>query len=128
MPSRERIESLIAMVEEGKYVEAIREFYAEDASMQENQEPPRVGRDRLIDHEWRMLAAHKEARTLPGSSFLLDGDRTAIHWVFVFTRMDGTSFRMEELALQRWRGERIVEERFYYDPAQLRPPKPTSPA
>jgi ketosteroid isomerase-like protein len=48
--------------------------------------------------------------------------------VFVFTRMDGTSFRMEELALQRLRGERIVEERFYYDPAQLRPLKPTSPA
>jgi hypothetical protein len=27
---------------------------------------------------------------------------------------------MEELAHQRWRGDRIVEERFYYDPAQLK--------
>jgi ketosteroid isomerase-like protein len=42
-----------------------------------------------------------------------------IRWTFVFTRKDGTSFRMEELALQRWRGDRIVEERFFYDPAQL---------
>jgi len=120
MPSRERVAELIAMVEEGKYLEAIREFYAEDASMQENGEPPRAGRDRLIDHEWRMLEAHKEARTLPGSSFVLDGDRVVIHWTFVFTRRDGTSFRMEELAHQRWRGDRIVEERFYYDPAQLK--------
>jgi len=128
MPSRERVLALIAMVEQGKYVEAIREFYAQDASMQENQEPLRVGRDRLIDHEWRMLAAHKEARTLPGSTFLLDGDRVVIHWVFVFTRLDGTRFRMEELAEQRWRGDRIIEERFFYDPAQLRPAKPTSPA
>ena len=120
MPSRERVQALVALVEEGKYVEAIREFYAEDASMQENGEPPRAGRDRLIDHEWRMLEAHKEARTLPGSSFVLDGDRAVIHWTFVFTRRDGTSFRMEELAHQRWRGDRIVEERFYYDPAQLR--------
>jgi len=128
MPSRERVLALIAMVEQGKYVEAIREFYAQDASMQENQEPLRVGRDRLIDHEWRMLAAHKEARTLPGSTFLLDGDRVVIHWVFVFTRLDGTRFRMEELAEQRRRGDRIIEERFFYDPAQLRPAKPTSPA
>ena len=119
MPSRERVAALVAMVEQGKYVEAIREFYAEDASMQENGEPPRAGRDRLIDHEWRMLEAHKEARTLPGSSFLLDGDRVVIHWTFVFTRRDGASFRMEELAHQRWRGDRIVEERFFYDPAQL---------
>ena len=122
MPSRERVLALVAMVEAGKYVEAIREFYAEDASMQENGEPPRAGRDRLIDHEWRMLEAHKEARTLPGSSFVLDGDRVVIHWTFVFTRRDGTSFRMEELAHQRWRGDRIAEERFYYDPAQLAPP------
>jgi ketosteroid isomerase-like protein len=130
MPSRERVAAFVAMVEESKYVEAIREFYAEDASMQENGEPPRAGRDRLIEHEWRMLAAHKAVRTEPGSSFLLDGDRVVIHWVFVFTRKDGTSFRMEELAQQRWRGDRIVEERFYYDPAQLRSgsASPTSPA
>ena len=128
MPSRERVLALVAMVEDGKYVEAIREFYAEDAAMQENGEPPRAGRDRLIDHEWRMLEAHKEARTLPGSSFVLDGDRAVIHWTFVFTRRDGTSFCMEELAHQRWRGDRIVEERFYYDPAQLRPSSSTSAA
>jgi hypothetical protein len=28
---------------------------------------------------------------------------------------------MEELAYQRWEGERIAEERFFYDPAQLIP-------
>jgi ketosteroid isomerase-like protein len=120
MPSRERVQAFVAMVEEGKYVEAIREFYTEDASMQENGEPPRTGRDRLIEHEWRMLSAHQEARTLPGSSFLLDGDRVVIRWTFEFTRRDGKRFRMEELALQHWRGERIAEERFFYDPEQLK--------
>ena len=123
MPDRERVLAFIRMVEAGGYVEALREFYAEDASMQENGEPPRVGRDRLVEHEWRMLSAHKEARTLPVEAFLVDGDRVVIHWVFEFTRRDGTSFRMDELAHQRWRGDRIVEERFYYDPAQLWPPK-----
>ena len=121
MPGHDRVAALVAMVEQGKYVEAIREFYAEDASMQENGEPPRAGRDRLIEHEWRMLSAHQAACTLPGSTFLVDGDYAVIRWAFVFTRKDGTSFRMEELAHQRWRGDRIVEERFFYDPAQLTP-------
>ena len=120
MPSRERVAALISMVEQGKYVEAIGEFYAEDATMQENAAPPRGGRDKLIEGERRMLAAHKAARTLPVDSLLVDGDYSVIRWVFIFTRHDGTSFRMEELAHQRWRGDRIVEERFYYDPAQLR--------
>jgi ribonucleotide reductase alpha subunit len=30
--------------------------------------------------------------------------------------------RMEELAYQRWEGERIAEEQFFYDPAQLKAP------
>ena len=130
MPSRERVAALIAMVEQGKYVEAIEEFYTEDATMQENGAPPRGGRDKLIEGERKTLAAHKSARTLPGSTFVVDGDTAVIRWTFVFTRKDGTSFRMEELAHQRWRGDRIVEERFFYDPAQLtaRPTSPTSAA
>ena len=34
---------------------------------------------------------------------------------------------LEELAWQRWEGERIAEERFFYDPRQTRPRKPASP-
>jgi ketosteroid isomerase-like protein len=119
MPDRARVEALIAMVEAGRYVEAIEAFYAEEATMQENQKPPRGPRAKLVEGERKMLAAHAAAKTLPGSTYLLEGDRVMINWTFVFTRKDGTSFRMEELALQRWQGDRIVEERFFYDPAQL---------
>jgi ketosteroid isomerase-like protein len=119
MPSRERVEALVAMVEAGRFVEAIEAFYTEDATMQENQQPPRGPRAKLVEGEQKTLAAHAAARTLPGSSYAIDGDSVVIRWVFAFTRKDGTSFRMEELALQRWQGDRIAEERFFYDPAQL---------
>ena len=124
MPSRERVAALIARVEEGRFVEALQEFYAEDATMQENRHPPRVGQRALVEHERGVMAAHKEIRTLPVESFLVDGDRVVIRWVFEFTRHDGSRFRMDELAMQRWRGDRVVEERFYYDPAQLSAAKP----
>ena len=127
MPSRERVAALIARVEEGRFVEALQEFYAEDATMQENGHPPRVGLEALIEHERGVMAAFKEIRTLPVKSWLVDGDQVVIHWIFEFTRPDGTRFRMDELALQRWRGDRVAGERFYYDPAQLSA-IPTSPA
>jgi len=114
------------MVEAGNFVEAIEEFYAENATMQENQQPPRGPRAKLVEGEKKMLAAHAAARSEPGSHFYIDGDTTVIRWTFVFTRKDGTSFRMEELALQRWRGDRIVEERFFYDPAQLQQRLPSA--
>ena len=120
MPARERIEALVFCVEAGKYVEAIEEFYAEDASMQENLQAPRKGRKGLVDGERKLLAAHKAVRTLPGTWYLADGDRVVIRWLFEFTTQDGQVRRMEELAHQRWQGDRIVEERFYYDPVQMR--------
>ena len=119
MASRERVAALIKRVEEGRFVEALQEFYAEDATMQENGQAPRIGLKKLIEHERGVMAAFKEIRTLPVTTCLVEGDRVLINWVFEFTRPDGTGFRMDELALQRWRGDRVAEERFYYDPAQL---------
>lgn len=119
MPSRETVERFIAAVESGDHVRAIADFYAEDASMQENSAPPRVGRDVLIAHEAEALARN-EVHTHKVKTFLVDGDHVVVHWVFDLTGKDGVTRRLDELALQVWRGDKIVRERFFYDPATLR--------
>ena len=121
MPTNERVRQLISMVEAGRFVEAIQEFYAPQASMQENEQPPRQGLETLVAGERRVLASFKSVRTLPVETFFVDGDRSVIRWVFEFVGHDGRSFRQDELAYQRWSGDKIVEERFYYDPSQTRP-------
>ena len=121
MPNRERVAALIKRVEDGRYVEALQEFYAADATMQENGSPPRVGLRKLVEHERGVMAAFSEIRTLPVKTWLVEGDCVVINWVFEFTRADGSQFRMDEIALQRWRGDRVIAERFYYDPSVLKP-------
>jgi hypothetical protein len=120
MPTRERVKDLIAMVEQGRYVDAIQRFYAKDATMQENLGAVRQGVTKLMADEEKTLTQYKIVRTQPVKAFLVDGDRVVINWVFEFLGNDGRSFRLDELAMQRWSGDRIVEERFYYDPAQRR--------
>ena len=120
MPARARVQALIALVEQGKYVEAIEQFYALDASMQENNAAPRKGRDALVTHERHMMATFKSMRTLPVETYVVEGDHVVIRWVFEFTRPDGKVLRLDEVALQRWRGDEVVEERFFYDPGQMR--------
>ena len=51
MPSRARLDEFIAVVEAGDHAGAIERYYTEDASMQENTLPPRVGRDALVARE-----------------------------------------------------------------------------
>ncbi len=116
MPSRQTVQDFITLVEQGHYVEAIEQFYAPDATMQENSEPPRRGRNALVAYERAVIAACSAMRTLPVDSWLVDGDFVVIHWVFEFTRLSGKTMRIDELSHQRWQGEKIVEERFFYDP------------
>ena len=118
MPSRERVQQLIALVEKSQFVEAIREFYAEDATMQENLQPLRRGMEVLVAGEQKVLDNFKEVRTFPVTTFFVEGDRVVIHWVFEFISHDRQFFRQDELAHQLWRGDKIVEERSHYDPGR----------
>ena len=123
MPTAETLERFIARVEENAHVEAIQDFYTEDASMQENQSPPRVGRELLMARERAVLAKARSMQSKCVRPVFVNGDNVVVRWVFDFEWLDGTKTHMEELAYQRWEGERIAQETFFYDPAQ-RAPKP----
>ncbi len=129
MPSRERVDAFIAVVVSNDHVRAIADYYHEDASMQENGLEPRRGRDFLMQHEAKALARVQSVHTHPPRAVLVDGDLVAIHWVFDFLGKDGVTRRIEEMALQRWDGDRIREERFFYDTATaFAPVQPSAPA
>jgi hypothetical protein len=119
MPTQERIEGFISRVERGEFVEAIEEFYAEDATMQENMGDARVGLAALVANERRVLAAFVKVQARCVRPIFAQADQVVIHWLFEFATADGKSIRLEELAHQQWRGDRIAQERFYYDPVQL---------
>lgn len=119
MPSQESVERFTAQVVSGDHVGAIRDWYAEDAWMQENQGPRRVGRERLMSQEAATLARVRSVDTELLEAPLIDGDRVAIHWRFTFTAKDGGVSSIEEIAWQRWRGEQVAEEVFFYDPRQM---------
>ena len=121
MPTSETLERFIALVERNAHMEAIEAFYAPNASMQENQSAPRLGRENHMANERRVLAKAKAVSSTCVRPVFVDGDRVVIRWIFRFEWRDGTVTRMEELAYQRWEADRIVEETFFYDPAQLVP-------
>jgi hypothetical protein len=128
MPSRATIEAFAKMVEFNDHVGAIEKFYATDARTQENMAPPTVGKEALIAKESGVLARYKSVRTTRLSPILSDGDTVVFHWRFEFFPESGPVRAMEELALQTWRGEELIEERFFYDPRQMQPAKPVQGA
>ena len=115
---RERVAQLVALAEQGKFLEAIEEFYDENAVMQDNDGPPRASLAELLAYERRAMEAFKEIHVNRADSILVDQDRVAINWIYEFTDVNGRRRRLNEIAYQQWRDGKIVREKFYYDPAQ----------
>lgn len=123
MPSQASVEAFIKLVEGGEHDAAIERFYTDDATMQENQAQPRRGRAALLAAERKMMASATQIRSQCVRPVLIEGDSVVIQWIFEFDLRDGSLLHIEELAHQTWQGERIARERFFYDPAQMKPVK-----
>jgi len=116
MPSRERVAELIRYVAEQRFMDALVEFYYPDVRMQENNDPPREGIASCLAAEAAFLETVAQWHQTKAESFVVDGDRVAIHWIFDRTPRDGMRGTRDEIAYQLWHGDRIISERFYYDP------------
>jgi hypothetical protein len=119
MPSPHRIQSFVDTVTSGDYVGAIERFYTPAASMRENMAPPRVGRDSLVAWERGVMGAFESIEAELVAPPTIAGDHVAVHWRFRFAPAAGPTRVLEEIAWQRWDGDFIAEEQFFYDPSQI---------
>ncbi len=120
MPSRETVAQFTAQVLSGDHAGAIRDWYAEDATMQENQGEPRRGLELLIRQEQATLDRMERVETELLAPPVIDGNTVVLRWRFTFHPKAGGQRCMEEVAWQTWRGDRIAAETFFYDPAQMK--------
>ena len=125
MPSFETIEHFIKAVELEPHDEVIRRFYADDASIQENQNAPRVGLENLIKNEQQMLQKAHSVTSQCVRPIFIEDNKVVIRWKFRFEWKDRSVTSIEEIAYQEWDGNKIKKEQFFYDPQQFVPKKDT---
>jgi hypothetical protein len=102
-------------------------FYAEDVVVQENLQPPRVGRSLSIERQQQMNDNLKEVHEFKIGAVLVDGfseahpldGRSVIEAHIDLSTQDGYRIRIEELAIQTWKDGQIIHERFFYDPGNI---------
>lgn len=119
-PSTALVRSFIRRVEQRDFVGAIVHFYHEDAEMQENMGPIRKGREALLANEMDVLIRYGKIPGCRAESFAINGRKVFINWV-IDVNVPGIGRRtLNEVAMQDWEADRIIRERFYYDPSLLK--------
>ncbi len=110
-----RLEDLFAYIREGRILDAINEFYAEDAAMQENDQPPTVGRKANFEREKQFISTVKEWRRFDVTAKGVGDDVTFYETVMDWVATDGTPVHVEQVVVSKWRDGRIIHERYYYN-------------
>jgi len=87
--------------------------------VQENLQPPRIGRAVSIERQKLMNANIKEVYNFKIGAVLVDGDRSMVEMHLDATTHDGYRIQLEEVGLQTWKDGKIIHERYFYDPASF---------
>lgn len=115
-PLQDRLEDLFSYIREGRILDAINEFYAEDAAMQENSLPPIVGREANLEREKQFLSTVKEWKGFDVIAKSVGKDVTFYETIMDWVTTDDTPVHVEQVVVAKWRDGKITHERFYHNP------------
>lgn len=65
------------------------------------------------------LACAPDIQAHRPETLLVQGDIAIIEWVFDIADQSGGTCRLHEISVQRWVGEKIAEERFFYEKSTI---------
>jgi len=114
-----RVADLIQYIQTGRILDAMTEFYAPDAVMQENNSAPTVGLAANLEREKQFLAFVKEWKSLSITATAVNEatGHAFIQYHFVFIGTDGKTYTYDQVSAQTWKNNKITLEKFYYDTA-----------
>jgi hypothetical protein len=112
--NKTQIELINKMILSGQAMDAFDRYYADDVIMQENDQPPTVGKSANRDRELTFFSSVTDFRGAQVLSVGEAGDKTYVEWFYDYTHKDWGVRRYHQMAVQTWKNGKIVHERFYY--------------
>ena len=111
---QEKVEELNGMILEGKILDAIERFYAQDCVMREGSDEPFVGKDTNREREKQFVEGLTEFRGAEVKSVAVGDGVTMTEWHFDYTHKDWGDQTYDQVAVQKWNADgKIEHERFY---------------
>lgn len=98
----------------GKALEAFDELYADDVVMQENSDPPFVGKAFNRNREIEFFSSIEQFHDGRVLSSAVANDVSFSEWEMDVTLKGAGRLKMNQCAVRRWKNGKVVHERFYH--------------
>ncbi len=106
---------VINLLAEGKFIEAMQNYLADDVQLFEGNNPAKVGKEFCLTEEQKLLdtvTAFHGYQVISGPA--VKGDTTFYEAIMEFDTNDGTKHRFEQVVRTQWKDGKIVNERYYH--------------
>lgn len=110
-----KVNAVVALLAEGKFIEAMTDYLADDVRLYEGNNPPKEGKDFCLAEEHKLLdtvTAFHGYKVLSGPA--VKGDTTFYEAVMEFDTNDGASHKFEQVVRTQWKNGQIINERYYH--------------
>ena len=117
MSYQDQAKSLYEMIFSGQLLDAFEKYYHDEVVMHEATGDIREGKEVCRTYENKFVESIQEIHgggVDAVASNEEDGVTVVESWMDV-TFKDGNRVKLEQVAVQRWEGEHIIHERFYYN-------------
>ena len=108
---------MLEYVAQGRIMDAMHEFYADDVVMEEPAYGATVGLAANLEREEAFVASVKEFKNFEAGKVGVGDGVSLYENVMDWIDVDGNDIHVEQVVVAQWRDGKIVHERFYYDSA-----------
>ena len=106
---------LNTMISKGEILAAFEKHYADDIVMQENSEPPCTGKAANRVREQAFVDSVGQVHSIKLVHSAVNGDVAFSEWLLDLTFRGGQRAQLAQVSVRRWKQDRVVHERFYYN-------------
>ena len=111
-----RLHELLDYVRNGRIMDAMREFYADDVVMSEPAYGDTVGLAANLEREEKFVASVAEFKNFETPAVATSDTAGIYENVMDWIDVEGNAIHVEQTVVQEWNAEgKITRERFYYD-------------
>jgi len=110
----EKIDDLNQLVAKGKALEAFEKYYHDEVVMQENENPPTIGKTANLNREKEFYSSLSEFRSAKPLKITVGENTSMVQWQFDYTHKEWGVRNYTQVSVQDWKDGRIIREQFFY--------------